>query len=386
MKSLTAPSNCKGIKANENDSGVKDDCSGDGPDLMSTVPFDSNKYEPVHLLRPTSSGKDSLTMITKGDQDMKSSCTSPAPPKKMSCAKFIVQSSSPEVLRPDMSKHFVQHLDHDQPKPQRQARVRLVSKNRKRRERTTFERILSQDNDTDSESTNSRDWFPTMEEWLITDESETSPEDKSCSDQSIEAIDTLTSSSTSTEQSDINTLSRDDSNAKAPPWRNVEDMLNTLIKQSEMYREQHSGKTERPRKENRRERPRKENKEKRKNKPPLVEGNLVLETILNNNEGNAKKYSYARNSKSTMDAVTDICGILNVQTVSDVVEKQEETPEEVWLEQDPVGLSSAAEAYGAVVEISEENAEAQETWVADQPTELEAKIIRQVEVTNIAEF
>ena len=106
-----------------------------------------------------------------------------------------------------------------------------------------------------------------------------------------------------------------------------------------------------------------------------------METILNNNEGNGSKYSYARNYQS---AVTDICGTVNVQTVSDVVEKQKETPEEVWLEQDPVGLSSAAEDYGSVVEISKENTEAQEVPCAeDQPTELEVKIIRQVEVTII---
>ena len=338
-------------------------------------------------------------MITKGDLDMKSSDTSPAPTKKMSCAKFIAQSSSPlfnkslqceknetdstddvqlepndelEVSRFYLSKNIVQHLDQDQPKLQRQARVRLVSKNRKRRERTTFERVLGQDNDTDSESTCSRDWFPTMEEWLLTDESETSAQDKSCSDQSIEPIDTVTNSSISIEQSEFDTHSGDDSNAKAPPWRNVEDMLNTLIKQSEVYRDQHSGKNERPRKEV---------EEKKKNKAPAVERNLVLETILNNNEGNGSKYSHARNYKS---AVTDICGTANVQTVSDVVEKQKETPEEVWLEQDHVGLSSAAEAYGSVVEISEENTEAQEAPCAeDQPTELEVKIIRQVEVTII---
>ena len=401
-ESLTAPSNCKEMEANEHDSGANGHCSGDGPDSVPSFPFDSNKDELVHLPKGTPSGKPSLTMITKGDLDMKSSDTSPAPTKKMSCAKFIAQSSSPlfnksleckkngtdsiddvqwdpndelEVLMPDLSENYVQHLEQGQSKPQRQTRVKLVSKNRKRRERTTFERVLSQDIDTDSESTCSRDWFPTMEEWLFTDESETSAEDKSYSDQSIEQIDTLTNSSTSIEQSEIDTHSRDDTNAKAPSWRNVEDMLNTLTKQSEIYREQHSGKSERPRKEN---------KEKGKNKVPFVERNLVLETILNNSKGNTSKKSNARNSKNRVDSVTDICSAVNAQNVSDAVEKQKESPGEVWFKQDPVKLSSAAQAYGSVVEISEENMEAQETSCGeDQPTELEAKIIRQVEVTII---
>ena len=94
-ESLTAPSNCKEMKANEHDSSANGHCSGDGPDSVPSFPFDSNKDESVHLPKRTPNGKPSLTMISKGDLDMKSSDTSPAPTKKMSCAKFIAQSSSP---------------------------------------------------------------------------------------------------------------------------------------------------------------------------------------------------------------------------------------------------------------------------------------------------
>ena len=401
-ESLTAPSHCKDTEANEQDSGAKGDCSADGPDLASADPFNSNRNEPVDLPKRTLSEEPSLTMITKDDQDTKLSETSPAPQKKMSCVKFIAQSSSPllkktlecpknetdstdrvqwepndelEVSGSDLSEKYAQHLEQDQPKPQRQARVRLVSKNRKRRERKTFG--LSQDSDTDSDSTCSRNWFPTMEEWLHTDKSVTNAQDKGSWDQSIEPIVMLTNSSTSSEQSEFNPHSRDDSNAKALPWRNVDHMFSTLIKQSEMYREQHSRKDERPREE----------KEKKKNKPPLEKINSKLETKLSSNESITGDNSDAGNSSFS---------VVNVQTVSDVTAEQSKTPEEVWIEQNPAGISSAAETCDPVVETSEEDdwAKAGENYrrqceavqsAEDQPTELEAKIIRQVEVTIIDE-
>ena len=399
-ESLTAPSNCKNIETNEHDSGAKGDYSADRPDLVPANPFNSNGNEPIDLPKRTLSGEPSLTMITKDDQDMKSSDTSPAPQKKMSCAKFIAQSSGPlsnksikcqknetdstnhvqwepndelEVSGSDLSADYAKHSEQDQPKPQRQARVRLVNKNRKRRERKTF--AFSQDSDTDSDGNCSRNWFPTMEEWLHTDESVTGTQDNGCSDQTIEPIVMLTNSNTSSEQSEIDTHSGDDSNTTTLPWKNVDHMFNTLIRQSEMYREQHSGKAERPRKE----------KEKRKNKPLLVKRNLELETILNNNGGITGENSDADNS---------IFSTANVKTVSDGVADQNETPEEIWIEQNAVGISSAAETCDPVAETSGEDdrAMAGENYkrpvhcAEDQPTELEAKIIRQVEVTNTDEF
>lgn len=261
------------------------DCSTeqiDASDSAVTAPSDLSQSA---LSEPTSNEKTPLHLPTKDIENLKLSENSTRP-KKIPCAKFIAQSSSPSPSKTaDNLKTQVNSIDNvqwssvhevpeksnfdgcwkdtsdknpqgmDTPKPQRKSRVRLVSKDRKRRDRSIFDRVLRKDVDTDSESNSCRDWFPTVDEWLISDQSDISTQDDSQSDQSMGMDQSSGSVANSPDRSDV----------KKPVWSTVEGMLDSLMKESHLYREKQSG-----------DRKRSLKKAKGKN----VERNLVLETIF----------------------------------------------------------------------------------------------------------
>ena len=355
-----------------------------------------------------------VQLVTRDEEILKLRDANSRRPKRVSCAKFIAESASPSpskmvenssICSSTDSVHWScddevsdkSNLENDWedrndikaqgsefPKPKRKSRVRLVSKDRKRQERTIFDRVLRKDDDTDSESNCGRNWFPSVFEWVNTESDTSAPDDS---------------------QSSMEMKSR------RTDWSTVDEMLNSLKTQSQLYREKHSGDRETLSKQN--------DKSSKKTKPTTKERNLVLDTLfakgVNNSDDNLSvngngKEGKAISGKNTEDSKPE--GELTDKSEGDVQLTNEDlndnengfyrstketivehyTGQMVFSKERLAEVHADEEENKAQKDFREEDDEEYKRWLkmcnttpplSDPPSELESKIIRQIEVSFV---